>query len=260
MIIFLRTRHEYHSYSDWFKLAELSGYSIRYLDEIETFDAPDNVYIIAPVSGEWRHWPKGYTQGRMILYQLEHNIDGEHFTPEAVSEVWAGDKWQADKCGFRYVPMGSHEGLGRNMADKHEKIYDVSQIAYQTYRRQNITRQLLEAGLRLSPNENLWNFSRSLALVQSEIMLHVHQWDNIPAIAPLRWCLAAAHHLPIVSEQVADRGIFGYTHMMQADYEHLPRFVSHVLKDPRLLADYAAALHTLLCHEWTFKHMVEASV
>ena len=35
MIIFTRTRHTYDSYSDFWKLVELSGFNICFVDEID---------------------------------------------------------------------------------------------------------------------------------------------------------------------------------------------------------------------------------
>lgn len=262
-VTFLRTRHNYDSYGDFWRLVELSGYPTIYFDELPQHDASDKTFIGTPVNGEWQHWTKADVRGRLILYQLEWNIDGQHNTPAAASEVWCGDKWAAETSGFKYVPLGSDCRLNSAAyAQGYEpsKQYDVSQIAYQTPRRQVITHQLEGQGLRLAANDNLWGLVRSVALVQSRLMLHVHQFDNMPTIAPLRWCLAAAHHLPMISESVNDRGVFGYSHMLTSDYAHLPAFVAHMLKDQKTLDEQAAALHNLLCRDWTFKKMVEASV
>lgn len=261
-ITFLRTRHEYGSYVDWFKLVELSGYPVVYFDELPQHDAPDKTFIGTPINGEWNHWTKADVQGRLILYQLEWNVDGKHNTPAAVSEVWCGDKWAAETSGFKYVPLGSDCGLNpfSVVQDAIDKEYDVSMLSYQTNRRQHITNELYKGGVTYPNPQGLWGYDRSKTLMQSRLMLHVHQFDNMPTIAPLRWCLAAAHHLPMISERVSDRGIFGYTHMMTSDYAHLPAFVAHMLKDPRTLEDQAAALHNLLCHEYTFKTMVQLHV
>lgn len=264
-VIFCQTRYQdigYASYRDYWKLVRLAGYPIIYVDEIPRYDAKDKTFIICPVNGEWNTWPKGFTQGRLILYQLEWNIDGQHNTPACVSEVWNADKAHAEANGFRYVPMGSDEGLceegwkSRYLSGKN----DVIQISYQTPRRQVITRQLSELGLSIAPNENLWGILRSVQLMNSEVMVHTHQTEQTNGVAPLRWCLAAAHHLPLISEIIPDRGIFGFTHMMQADYAHLAKFTKQVLEDKRLLADYAAALHGLLCVDYTFKRAIEKHV
>lgn len=264
MIYFVKTRHEYGPYVDLFKLATLSGYPVIYPDEVEAHDAPDVVFIISPINGEWQHWPQGYTKGRLILYQLEWNIDNQHNTPPAVNEVWMGDKWQAEKSGYRYVPLGSHCGLNTFPTHTAITLYDVAQFSYQTFRRQAVTNQMMALGLRIAKSEGLWGDERSYALMASRLCIHIHQWDNMPTIAPLRWCIAAAHGLPLISESIQDAGIFGRTYLMQSNYPNIAAF-AHYLLDPANhyeseLADKARNLHNLLCQNWTFSRMIEASI
>lgn len=261
-IIFVRTRHNYGSYVDFFRLAELSGYPIIYFDQIPQHDSKDVTFIVSPVNGEWNDIPKGWLQAKLILWQLEWNWDGEHNTPACVNEVWNSDKAHAEKSGFKYVPMGSHSGLnvGINWTMGLAPLYDVAQISYQTHRRQIITAQLENSGLKLAPMQSLWGINRSEALMQSRVMLHIHQREDTKGIAPLRWCLAAAHGLPIITETIPDVGIFDARYMMQARYETIASFTAQALQDANMLADYAASLHRLLCEEWTFKRSVEANV
>lgn len=257
MIYIVRPRYEYGSYTDFYRLATLSGFPLVYADELRALDKPDNVYIISPINGEWNQWRKGELQGNLILYQLEWNIDGNHDTPSCIDEVWMGDVAQAAKCGYRYVPLGGHIGLREECSEQTKEI-DVSQIAYQVYRRQHITNELKALGLRVGSNENLWGIDRTKELLQSRAMLHVHQWDTVQAVAPLRWCIAAAHGLPMITEAVEDCGIFGYSYMLQAEYEYLPQFVAQVVKKENRykLDDYAGALRRLLCETYTFEKMV----
>lgn len=257
---FVRTRHHYVPYDDFFKLAALSGYGVIYVDQMAEVDRPEVTFIISPVNGEWNTIPKGFYQGRIILYQLEWNWDGEHHTPECVDEVWNCDPVHAAKHGFKYVLMGSHEGL--NAADQKstpEKIYDVSFLSYQTGRRQKITQEMKALGLRIAPPDNLIGEERSRVLMQSKVMVHVHQREDTKGIAPLRWCLAAAHQLPIITETIPDRGRFGYSHMIMSSYEQLASFTKMAL-DHQMLDNYRYALHGLLCEEWTFRRTIEANL
>lgn len=261
-IIFVRTRHEYGSYVDFFRLAELSGYPIIYVDEMLKYDSKDTIFIISPVNGEWNERVKWFTEGRVILWQLEWNWDGEHNTPACVDEVWNSDKAHAEKNGFKYVAMGSHKGLNESINwNKGLPLpYDIAQISYQTPRRQVVTQQLQQQGLTLAPNSGLWKSARSTALMQSKVVIHIHQRDDTKGVAPLRWCLAAAHGLPLITESVPDYGIFDYRYMMQARYETIASFTSEIVKEWRILQDYGAALHRLLCEEYTFRKAVEANV
>ena len=158
--------------------------------------------------------------------------------------------------------MGSHDGLDEAYLHHSEigTYYDVAQISYQTHRRQIVTQQLQAHNLRLAPNSGLWKSARSTTLMQSRVMLHIHQRDDTKGVAPLRWCLAAAHGLPLITESVPDYGIFDYRYMMQARYESIASFTASAIQDANMLQDYSAALHRLLCEEWTFMRSVEANV
>lgn len=250
----------YRSYTDFFKLVELSGYPVIPLSQLDP--QSDHTYIITPLNGEWLHgWQQ--PKARIIHWELEWRTDwrAEVNEPPGVAEVWASDKWYAGKIGAKYVPVGSHYDLNvRETVALPPKIYDVSLLSYQTNRRMGITQELQNKGLKLAPVQNLWGFDRSLSLLQSRVMVHVHQHDNTPGIAPLRWCLAAAHGLPIISENVNDRGIFGYSAMMTSNYQELPAFTRYMLQDRRLMQDYAWALQGLLCEQYTFQKVVEANV
>jgi hypothetical protein len=259
-VIFVRTRHDYGSYVDFFQLARLAGYRVIYVDEMLHHDAKDVTFIISPVNGEWNTRPKGYTQGRVILWMLEWNVDGEHNVPDCVDVVWNSDPVHARKNGFCYVPMGGDSGLNECEFDKLPKVYEVAQLSYQTPRRQIVTLQMKSEGLTLAPNSGLWGTVRSTVLLQSEVMLHVHQLEETRGIAPLRWCLAAAHNLPMITESIPDRGIFSPSYMTQADYPFLAEFTAHMLKDKQMLADYALNLHNLLCVDYTFRRSIESHV
>ncbi len=261
MIFIVRTRYEYGSYSDFHKLATLSGFPLVHFDELRALDSKDNVYIGCPINGEFNLWRKGELQGRLILYQLELNIDGNHNIPECVDEVWHGDAAHARQFGYRYVPLGGHSGLREDCPEQPKNI-DVAQIAYQVYRRLDLSNKMKFAGLRVGTNENLWGVDRTKELLASHLMLHVHQWEHVRAVAPLRWCIAAAHGLPMITETVEDRGIFGYGHMMQADYEFILPFVEQVLKPENRyqLEDYGRALNSLLCERYTFRTMIESNL
>jgi len=262
-VIFCKTRYQdigYVSYNDLWRMVDLAGYKTIYIDETPQYDNKDVTFIVSPVNGEWQHWPKGYLQGRLILYQLEWNTDGQHNTPECVDEVWCADKHHAEVNGFRYVPMGGDARLNETPNEPIHKLYDVALLSYQTARRVVITEQLKANGLTLAPNSGLHGWARSMVLNQSTLMLHTHQTEQGNGVAPLRWCIAAAHQLPLITETVPDRGIFGYSYMMQADYGYLASFTRGVLMDKRLLFDYALALHELLCRDYTFRKAVDSHV
>lgn len=272
---FVKTRYQdigYVPYQDWFKLAELSGYPTCYLDEMDVHDA-SKTYIITPLNGEWiGGWPDA--KARVILWELEWRRDwrAEIDTPPGVAETWASDKAYAEKIGARYVILGSHADLAAPLIPKENAHleeawlqelpqYDIAFMAYlDPSRRKHLYNELTLTGLRFAPNG--WNDQRHIALKRSRLMVHIHQWDNLPYIAPLRWCIAAAYSLPLISESVVDRGKFGYGHFMTADYDHLVPFTLQWLRpeNANVLADYGRALHGFLCKENTFRKCVEAAL
>lgn len=276
-VIFVKTRHQgewvtdengnvvyrggYQSYSDYFRLAELAGYPICYVDEIDAYDA-SKTYIITPLNDEWlKGWPDAKAQ--IIHHEAEWRTDwrADVDEPLGVSRVWHIDPYMGKQKGFEYVPVGSDDRLNEASGNYHSiKQYDVAIMSYQTHRRQVITAQLENMGLRLSALDSLWGNRRSQTLTQSYCMVHTHQNDNAPGIASLRWAIAAAHRLPMITETVRDRGIFGYSCMVQSDYEYLSAFTAHMLKDRVQLQEYGEALHNLLCIENTFRKVIESHV
>lgn len=258
-VTFVRTRTEYPPYADFYKLAELSGYPICYVDEIDASD-PTKVYIISPINGEWQHgWP--HARARIIFNQLEWHTDMSQVElPPGVSECWNGDAWHARLINARHVPTGGHIGLNLNVNDCPAKEYDVVFMAYtDVHRRKRVLDQLIERGLRIAPNG--WGQERHDLLARSRCMVHVHQWENIPAIAPLRWCIAAAYGLPIISESVNDRRPFAAGDFMTADYDTLPDTVADILAGGWGQFDtYGYNLRNTLCRELTFRESVERAL
>lgn len=260
-IVFARTRHTYESYADYFRLIELSGFPLIYIDEIPQEGVKDNVYILTPANGEWQHGIQ--TDGKVIHYQLEwctHPNDSP-ISPPGTSETWSMDKWQSERIGARYVPIGSHPGLVHEpLHGRCQPDYDVALLSYMTNRRKQAAYDLNMRGLRIAPNG--WGSERHHILRRTSAMLHIHQHDDVPGVAALRLALAAAYQLPVITEACADYGIFTHTHLLMSDYANLADFVQMWTRrnEARILEDYGRALHSLLCVEKTFRKVIEAHV
>lgn len=259
-IIFVRPRYDYPPYSDLYKLITLSGFPLIHFDQMDVTDA-SKVYIFSPANGELGDgWPDA--RARIIHLQLEYeHEDGKvQAAPlhPGVAEKWVCDAWYAEQIGARFVPLGSHPALNLQPDDCPDKVYDVALLQAQAFRRYQIWGELEGYGLSAAPNG--WGYARHMALLKSKCMVIVHQHDNFACIAPLRWCLAAAYRLPLISEAVHERAPFGYTHFVMSDFAHLSEFVNLQLKDMRNLDNYGYALHSFLCREFTFRKSVEAAV
>lgn len=256
-IIFALPRHEYASYRDYYKLIELSGFQTCYIDEIQ----PDstNAYLITILNGEMPEGGYPGASARIILTDLEWHLDG--IPPLANVEMWAADRWYAERLGARYVPMGSHPKLCAENTPKQD-LYDVAYFGYfdGVPRRQVIRQQLIQRGVKVSPT-GAWGAERHALLRNSAAFLHVHQLEGAPTIAPLRMVVAAAYALPVITETVADAGIFA-KHIAQADYGSIA-YQTAVATQTQWAHDLlpkALSLNQKLCIDFTFRKSVEVAL
>ena len=254
----------YDSYSDAFRLAELSGYPVIWLNEIDP--ASDNTYILSPLNGSWNHgWQN--PKARMILLDLEWRLSSgghtwdknELVVPPGVAEVWTSDPWYAGIVGAKYVPLGSHPGLAEDTAPSAEH-FDVAPLSCQSQDggRQHMMDLLMKQGVSIAPNA--WNPDRDAMLKNTTAMLHIHQWRKVRTIAPLRFAIAAAYGLPLISEQVEQRGIFDGVALFTS-YDAMPEYVKTLTQRyPERLKEHGQALKELLCVQNSFKACVERAL
>lgn len=280
-VYFVDMRHHYQSYEDWYTLAQLSGYPIVYTDEVLIHS--DNVYICNHFGAISLPGIPQETTAKIILWQLEWIKPEEFQQYDRPHEIWVSDKWY---CAYltaggvqnvRYVPLGSHERLfgyyvdsNRNNAKRVRQSGFASyptthEIALMMYRQPNrrdgaIAQMRDREHINIAPDG--WGSERHAILQAVRAMVHIHQHDAFPVVAPLRFALAAAYSLPMITEAVNDAGIFGQSHLLMSDYAFLPEFVASWLHDPctQMLPDYGRALHGLLCRDYTFRRCVEAAL
>lgn len=260
--IFALPRHDYASYQDLYRLIALSGFPICFMDEIDA--ASDNTYILTIYNGEVTGWPGA--RARICLYDLEWHLDGVPLI-EGVRELWAGDKWYAERIGAKYVPMGSHPELRPAMTSKQD-LYDVAFIGYinGVHRRSALRQQLIERGVKVSPT-GAWGDERHTLLRNSAAYLCVHQHDNAPTIAPLRMVVAAAYGLPVITEMCADYGIWssppGFETIYSIPYNDIADQLVNRFFQPwyvNQLLETGGRLHQFLCHDFTFRKSIEAAL
>lgn len=248
----------YRSYVDFWRLVELSGFPIIPLSQLDP--QSDNTYIVTPLNDEWMHgWPDA--KARIIHYELEWRWDwrADVDTPPGVSAVWTGDKYFAKQIGARYVPMGSHPGLNEWAGYNVPATYDFAFMGYKDPpRRAYMLRQMESDGLVIAPNA--WGQERSRLFYKSKCMIAIHQLDNMPTIAPLRMCIAAAHKLAVISEHIEDAGIF--TGLVDHfPYQDLARMAAVIIRDPHnRLKEQGEALYQLLCVDYTFRKFIELAL
>jgi hypothetical protein len=261
--VFVRTRHIYASYADFWELVDLAQFPTCFVDEI--IPDSDHTYILPVRNGELPEggWPDA--RARIVHYNAEFHV---HYDPLPGLAVWSPDAWHAEKIGGRYVPMGSDARLKhgpetrlKDGRDPAAAEYDVAYLGYMIPRRTDILSGMAQLGVRVSPT-SAWGDDRHKILTHSTTYLHVHQTDYAPAIPALRMVVAAAYSLPVIMETPARRGLFDYGHVLTADHAHLAGFADMwaVRNRGPFLANFGHGLHQLLCHDLTFRRSVEVAL
>ena len=255
MIRFARTRHEYPSYSDFWRLVEVSGFQTCYVDEIDL--SRDVVYILTPWNGETtpalRRARAGGSTGKVIWWLLERDLaDGGAVDEEALSlvdAVWVSDRSYADlHAKFDHVVLAGHPLFGAPCV---AKIYDVCHLAYLWGRRQAVIDELAKR-YRIAP-EAFGQSAQDRFVATSRLMLNLHQYATAKIIAPIRFAVAASYGLPLVSEDVVDPSpLIDGQDFLSAPIEQIPTVVDRVLGDEDLRQRLAVRLRARLVLEHRF--------
>jgi hypothetical protein len=247
VIIFARTRHRYPSYTDFWKLVELSEFPVCFVDQIDL--SREAVYITAPMNSETRtHLDAEKVRvgagkrAKIIWWNLERPDLGQGYRPlrdlvqestglalDVVDQVWVSDRHFASlDSRLQFVVLGSHRGLAS--APRGRREFDFSHMSHPTSRRTRILQELQD----LCVGRNGWGMDRARVLARSGAMLNVHQTEA-KVSEPLRFALAAAYGLPLLSEVMADPWpLVPGEDVLMEDYAELPVMVRHWLSDRRL--------------------------
>jgi hypothetical protein len=248
-VIFAKPRHFYQSYTDFWTLVELCGYPVVFTDEIDPDLDTTYIYTGPDASLEFKEG-----KARIIYWLLEWY--GDYYQRPGVTETWVSNKTYADMVGARYVPMGSHPELGTT--EKLKPQYDIIHLSYDAiHRRRNLLDRLIEHNYAIAPNG--WDDARDKALRSSHAMLHIHQHEDFPGIAPLRIALGAAYGLPVMCENGWDIAPYNEA-IFHTPYNNLIVEIIKMMGDATERQHRAEALHNLLCHELRFDKVVESNL
>lgn len=266
-ITFVRTRHVYDSYTDFWKLVELSGFLTVYVDEVRP--SHDGVFIVAPMNGEWRahfdNWDHEPRNAHLVLWNIERpsgsagsvgqyaKANRELIYKRYIDEVWVSDRRLADEASLRFVVLGSDEGLGE---PGRKKKWQLCHMSYLTNRRQSIYKHFDKRVV----GPNCWPPERDKVLKGSKFALNVHQ-DQHPFQEPLRFALFAAYGLPIISETIYDSYPWSDEFMVYSGYDGLVGKMRQVLgNDYERWREMGLKARDRMCKEFRFKDMVEEAV
>jgi len=248
--IFVFSEKQYPSYSDIRRLVELSGFKAVTTKQIDAFSRAPYI-VVSPESVPDLNGLKA----RVICWQLEYAGDYTTNYDGFTGEVWASDKAWADEHGAKYVLMGSHEDLSPHEGSSLQ-TYDVTMLGYMTPRRQAVKDKL--SGLKWPidyPGHDA--VERDEVLASTNVMLHVHQHNNAPYIAPQRVTIAAAYMMPLVCETVRDPGDLKDV-VKFGNYVNIPKLVKAFVDADRNEA--GDRLFNYLCRERPFRTCVEEAL
>lgn len=267
-ITFVKTRHHYQPYDDFFKLVEVCNFPTIFVDELNVSE--HGVFIVSPMNGEYRphldnHMHK-QRNAHIILWNLERP-DGSagsvgHYGESNrqliyqryIDECWVSDRRMAEETTLRFVPLGSDERLGQ--PGDGQRRYQFCHLSYEVPRRQTIYKFFEKAYI----GPNSWGEERERVLQQSKFALNVHQ-DHHPFQEPLRFALFAAYGLPIISETIYDSYPWSDEFMVFAGYDHLISTLRSALADDyRKYKDMGLRARERMCHEFQFRKVVELAV
>lgn len=267
-IVFAHPVHRHDSYSDYRRLALLSGFEVCLISEID-LEAEDTTYIISPATGDILNVLNQPRRCKVIWWNLER-IDSGSWPPEGnnasnavdliapmVDKIWVSDRHHASlDARLTFVPMGSHIGLAEGKPDT-TKLYDIVALTYNNARRKAIYDKL--GKWKVAP-ATAWGETRARLLNTSRCMVYVHQ---TPALigAPLRFALAAAYKLPVISELMADPyPLQEGRDFVATIYEAMVELVDESLSEGRTWTQIGDNLHHTLCIERNFRSCIADAV
>jgi len=260
--IFAKTRHWYDSYTDFWRLVDLSGFQTCYVDEIDL--EKDGLFITTPINGELRpHVDYRQKKAKIIWWNLERpDTNGKAEFAEDyqkgnteilnyIDNIWVSDRYlQSVDPRSIFVILGSHPGLAE--IDRiGAEAYDYTCMSYINSRRRTILDQLKD--FRMGPNA--WGDERTQILRSTPIMLNIHQ-TPAPICEPLRFVLAAAYGMALISEICVDPWPLTDEEILMEKYNSLGEVTSKFIKAKGAMS-YGNRLKKKLTFDWNFRRGVE---
>lgn len=259
-IVFAHPHTKYDSYTDYRRLAELTGFEVCTVDDINV--GRNAIYITCPHNGETeaalKARPKEIRKCKVALWFLERPAySGHDKFKERVAEllqtqlefIWFSDKAMYNTVkhipGTMFVPMGSDERLG--VISQDPKRFDYCHMSYVWGRRSFID------NIKANLGPNSWGDQRHDVLMHSKFMFNIHQ-DNDNFHEPLRFALCAAYAIPLISETCIDP--FPYeigTDFVQISYDHAERRLMEILaEDYNKYVPFGSRMHEKATKKFKF--------
>lgn len=267
-IIFAKTNHHYDSYTDLYKLMELSGFETILVSDLDI--SKEGVYITAPFNGDTEAHLRNQVGKKVRRAHLIHwNIErpagsagsvGQYGTRQwelmgdrLFDETWVSDPTLGVETALRYVTLGSDEGLG---SPSDNKEFDFCHMSAPVPRRTGIYARFEQT--KIGPN--CWPPERDEVLRKSKFALNIHQ-DIYSYQEPLRFALFAAYGLPIVSETLAYSFPYSDEYMVTAPYTQIVTRMKQVLtEDYSKYKDMGLRTRERMTKEFRFRDLIIQAV
>ena len=275
-IFFARTRYEYGSYIYFWRLVELSGIPVCYVDQIDL--ESDDIYIVTPVNGEFRphmEYRTSLLKGaprrcRTIWWNLERPGDESTTDQTLTVPAWRASLdsfallfdsfWACDRHISLFDSRMIHVLVGGDArmmegAPVRPYTYDFCHFSYVNGRRDQIYAGLVHRGLKMAPPD--WAASRQLAWNSSKVLVNVHQ-NAVLGGEQIRFAMAAAYSVPLISEALADPyPLVQGVDFLGADYGNLVERAYQAITGPQeQLDEIAKNLREKLTGYYNFKDCV----
>ena len=271
--IFVKTRYFYQSYTDFWDLVRLSGFPSCFVNEMDIYS--DNTYIVCPMNGEMLDFMGedkrlGRT-ARILQWNLERPSGSGGLAQYKASnqalvqsryfdDIIVSDRALAEQCDFHFVPVGSHPDLG-HPGEFEEKQFDFVHLSAYTGGGRNRCRlfENPEMQKEFIGNRSIaprgWGKEKDLSLKRSRYMLNVHQ-DEFQYIEPLRFALAAAYGLPVISEDCLDF----YPYEQIVVFKELEDLFSEGSIYDRFIYDHGLEFRYIMTEKYNFRKWVEVAL
>lgn len=262
-VIFVKTRHHYASYVDFWRLVDASEFETRFIDEIDLADETA-IYVFTPMNGEILPCLRVERRSRVVWWNLERPGADPTTGPSIdalsglIDAIWVSDRFAAQSDSrFTYAFMASHARIAD--ANFFPQKYDVCHLAYIWGRREACINELRARGLSIAP-QAYGADAQNKIVPACKLMLNLHQFADAPMVAPLRFAVAAAYGIPIISERlpVPENGP-----MIIGEIERIPDLVRRLVADSvgtESLSKHGYYLHRQFCINTDFRNEVERRI
>ena len=271
--IFVRSPRRYASYTDFWRLVELSGFQI--VNEYQIDFGSDSLYVWAEMDADFMlvmtDHPKESRVAKTAFWNIETPdkrassnrrveswwYEGLTQTLGLVDYAWVSDKTVLDMDSRAiWARFGSHPDL-RDSAPEGGEVYDVAHIGQLTPRRERVITELKRRGISVSPPS--WGADRARVLSSSKLLLDIQQLDGMAMASPIRWAVAAAYRIPIIREGCPDfTPLVPGESILWAPLDKLADAAELALTQD--LTDIGSRAWAVMCQEHTFRSGVEEAV